>query len=343
MRYEQEEYLEKKNPLNEEESFVYGKLVEKNQKSQKNKLDLADNDKGKLDEISKEHKIREFEQGSKEKADLSELLLAHIIEKYKWLGENCSVENCSQFDDKIGHSDLAIKIEKDGKDVFLALDITMSDSTSRLVEKINKIFSEIDRQNLGKLKYSSFNEGRKELAMVPRAIVKISSKELSDIVQLTRQSYIFNDEKIEKKLKENKLQVDILENIAGQLGMQIHYAVHSVIEKLDNWTRQRKSLKISREDWKKLRQVDIGMDKEVAYLANALKEAKGAVEGLEVIDSKTIAMLGALVNTYEAIADVLNKKRQELKRDENKNLENALLALAKNKEGKIIHLPLGLG
>lgn len=335
--YEQEEHLEKKDPLTEEENFVFQKLKEKG--FYKPDVELIPEDKKMLDKILKEHEIRKLEQGSKEKSELGEMLAGYAIEKFKWLGENCKVEVCSQFDDILNYSDLAIKTEHNGKESLIGIDITIAESLMRLRDKIDCLFKEIDRKTLGKLKYSEFNDSQKELQMIPRAIVKITDKELAELVELANKEETFNDKDAIEKLKNNKLQIDILENIAGQIGMQIHYVAHSILKEIDEHRKRGKAINTDQGGWEKINKVYFCMDGNVIELANAIKEARSVFEKFEFINSKILKAADSLLNAFEIINGIKEEKFEILQKEPDPTLQNNLISYAKIKEGKPIRLP----
>jgi len=159
-----------------------------------------------------------FEKNSKMTAEVFEAIVLMHSELSEWLG-NAHTLKTSRYDDYINKTDLIAEWQHEGGTRHLALAVDVTFGKVAIEKKMTQIKEEIERDELGEVKYhrSDFDDSRGERKNVPRVVIGISKENVEQLAQLWMQ----NDN---KSLGIHPVQRVILAEIQMQLETMKEYA-----------------------------------------------------------------------------------------------------------------------
>ena len=151
------------SPITTKDEF---KLDKARQNAQEQVEDLKEN--------KRQKELENLEQGHANAAILEQALIP-LNDSCLWFGENTRLSKSHEYDDWLNNTDLVMTLlpENEGEQpLYLAIDVTVSNDSSVLEKKINKIYSEIERGTLTTIKYFEDEKTREPITLnlVPRVI-----------------------------------------------------------------------------------------------------------------------------------------------------------------------------
>lgn len=165
-----------------------------------------------VERLNETFRVRDTKEGERMKmyATAFEGLIYEQTELNDWLGPNVLTTKASTFDDyKHGVDSIASFPDKDGKShAALALDVTFTEPRKKL-ERIRK---EIENGTLSDVKYfrSPDDSYVGSLSLVPRVVIGADKQHIIQVSELWAENK-------QKKLAEDPLQIQLLEEILMQL------------------------------------------------------------------------------------------------------------------------------
>ncbi len=102
-----------------------------------------------------------------------------------WLGERTQIFPASEFDDVANGIDMVLRLEsEDGKVIFLGIDVTTSEDSGILEEKIIRTYEALQRGQTAKVKYfTSEDDGIHGLVRLPRVVIGTNHESTERIFQ----------------------------------------------------------------------------------------------------------------------------------------------------------------
>lgn len=154
-------------------------------------------------------------------ASVLEAIFYQHAEQSNWLGDNAHTILASEFDDIAHGIDVAVRVgDSERPFPYLGIGIDVTYGTTKMTKKINNIFDELDKGELGKMHYfmdPEFDQFKGELSRIPHLVVGV---ERSHIIELSRQ-WLENEK---HALAENPIQLVLLREMMKQLKMFRSYA-----------------------------------------------------------------------------------------------------------------------
>lgn len=194
------------------------------------------------EEITKDRsKIEEKKEAMRHRTEESILLERFLIlkaEENGWFG-NGYVCPTTEFDDIINGVDFVVEFEKENKNLYLAVDCTVSEREDVIREKILKSKEKMEIGLLSQVKYfqseadyDDESKGIKKIInMVPRVIMTVKKEELRELCEKYSK---------DKDLRTNYLQLLLLEEVLYQLVNQIDRIEKNKINFRENITDSQK-------------------------------------------------------------------------------------------------------
>lgn len=184
--------------------------------------DAIDADKLKAQELENTFQARltPEQRELKKIADIFEALLLWHGEQSEWLGRSVATMKTSRYDDYVNGIDAVVEFQEvapgTASYVGLATDVTFSEDTTN---KFDRIFSHIDGEKLGVVKYfhSRHMNFHGQLSKIPEVVIGIEKGTVLELAELWA-------EKRFKELAEHPVQIMILTQIREQLATFALYA-----------------------------------------------------------------------------------------------------------------------
>lgn len=215
-------------------------------------LDEIANDKRLVLEKRKKS-IKDYSQ----RGEMLETILAEFSDMSEWFGEMSS-QKTTEFDDRVNMTDVVLEGETDdGKDIYLAIDCTISQNLNQINKKIDGIIEKINSDELTTIKYFQSEQDPSKKGMlkfVPRVIIALDPQRMDEVCKEVLP--VINGERGGKtKLARSYLQIFFLRQIEAQLA------------------KQRELVNLSRPDMKKHRkEVAEAVSNVLGYIQKVLKE-----------------------------------------------------------------------
>lgn len=279
-----------------------------------------------------------------QRGEMLEAILVSQFEESEWLGGECTITQCSEFDDVINGIDMVAEFEnEDGKVVLLGIDATTTFSKERLEWKVERIFKEIERQNLGKLNYFSSEEHPeidKNVEMVPKVIIKVDELEVSRLSSMIK-DMIDGKKGSAKELGKCRLQMEILKEIKDQLEAQIYYATNIFLDTVEHSLNG--GMKIDKEQAMKFNKIIASYEKrDINDLQAVIEDNKDVLSLFGGFNEKIIYKLQEIFLIIENLVkekeNTLKIDFQDIKGDE--NLRDSLKNIEKDRFKNINLSPL---
>lgn len=180
-----------------------------------------------VDEMQNKFQEQHLTAEEREAAKLAQILEAMIHEQGEinyWLGKDAKTIKTSRYDDiKNGVDEIVEYQQPDSRNtshLALAVDVTCSENLYNLLEKMNKIKSDIDAGQLSLIKYfkSEFLKNRGEKSDIAKVIVGVDKGILNEAVDLWLENK-------NKRLADHPVKYLILDEILTQLRSFKSYAL----------------------------------------------------------------------------------------------------------------------
>lgn len=186
-------------------------------------------DKKYVEEIEREFvKNSESEKENLKYAIVLEGIVLDQITTNGWLGEHARARKTSRYDDIKNGIDIIVEFKKE--DIFshhvgLAIDATFGNPTL-IQKKIQSVLDGIKNGELAKLKYFETENYKGVLNNIPRVIIGVDRRHVSELASL------WNDDERQKELKKHPSQRIFLREAIRQLDFFAEFAIKEGKEEL---------------------------------------------------------------------------------------------------------------
>ncbi len=170
----------------------------------------------------KQQRSRYKEQDKTERGQILESIIDRYGDLNGWFGDMV-VSKTTEYDDRFNHTDFVLSGElDDGKEVFLAVDCTVSDIFDGAEKKISRITDEITNGGLTEIKYfkSSDNENdMRTIKNIPRVVLIVNSESLENLCKKVL-SVVNKEEGSNNEFSRLEIHIEFLMQIISQLKTQ---------------------------------------------------------------------------------------------------------------------------
>jgi len=156
---------------------------------------------------------------SKKAAEVLEAIIYLHSELSEWLGPNVETIRPTEYDDIVNKVDLIAEFNSENSPKHLALGVDVTFGSNSLMDKINGIKNEIDRDELAKVKYFESHGFIGSLRQVPRVVVGVEKDTVIELAGLWMR-------KENKQLGDHPARNIIMTQIIEQLTTFRNYAEH---------------------------------------------------------------------------------------------------------------------